>query len=706
MTDDFELNDRELLQLHQLKTADYWHTKQFARKTEEANPSAARKKMPSKWRMTRGVELYSWQRECLEKYAGSGIVNVVTGAGKTLFALALMEKLQAAQKDLKVLIVVPTIVLMEQWFDVIKRHGNLPDRAVGRLGGGYRDSLEDRSILIGVCNSVSAVAGDIGSRYRDRLLFIADECHRYRGEVMRKIFEIRRRYSLGLSATPEVENSQSAVPDESDDVGDADQPPERDEVLTRELGEIFFSLNYDDAVRAGFLPEFEIRHVGLPLGGDESILYRRLSDEITDLRDRLFTIFPDAPRGGELSGWVTMKLNRGKLGEDASAACAQYIGKVADRKTLLYHAAGREAAVVRFLRSHLKKDRKTQVIMFHERIDEVMRLYNILVRSNIAAVAEHSELSDGLRGESISLFRRGIARVIVSGKALIEGFDAPAADCGINVASSGSRTQAIQSIGRILRKSGEEQTGLIIRFYIRGTTDENIYRKMDFSKLTGARRNRYFYWDPFDDEAEIFDDEHPAPPHSPLPTEAELNWSDIEPGDHLEFDADGRDFQLDGRDNLYCRIGSEKKFVENPQDLLERLKPFRDVMRNNYLRQTSSNRIFIRGGGEDRWYWIYCGKVAQPFRIAENPPVVEEFKLVLFHGRRKVQQARPVNGVARNIPEPHAQRILDAVDALPPEIGRGLKKLYVADGTRVFCRVANTEHPVCDLDAPWNVKSE
>ena len=704
MANDFELGNKELLLLHQLQTADFWSRRE--KQAREENAPADGRKMPAKWRMTRGVELYSWQRECLEKYTGRGIAHVVTGAGKTLFALALIEKLQSEQKDLKVLIVVPTIVLMKQWFDVLIRHGNLPASAIGRLGGGWKDSLDDCRILIGVCNSVAASAEKIGSRFADRLLFIADECHRYRGEVMRQIFDIGRKYSLGLSATPDVEPGGAASDDDDDETAlSASSPAESGDVLSRELGEIFYTLNYDDAVRAHFLPEFEIRHVGLPLTREENADYRRLSDEVTNLRDRLFTIFPDAPRGGELSGWASRKLERGKLGEDAAAVCAQYIAKVAERTTLLYHAVNREIAVVRFLREHLKLDRKTQVILFHQRIEEIMRLYRILVDKKISAVAEHSKLSDQLRGNSISLFRRGIARVIVSGKSLIEGFDAPAADCGINVASSGSSTQAIQSIGRILRKSGQEQAGLIIRFYIRGTTDENIYRKLDFATLTGAKRNRYFHWDPQNEAADIFADERPAPPFSPLPGENDLDWPNICPGDRLEFEADGQDFQLDDRDNLFCRLhGMKKSFIENPQNILECLQPFRETMRNNYLRQTSSGRIFLRqhDEGDDRWYWIYCGKTAELFRPKEPSAAVEEFRLRTFRGRRIIQQARAVDGVARNLPEPHAQKIFAALDALPPELAGRLRKIYIADGVDVFFPDAGAEHHLCLLESPWN----
>ena len=70
---------------------------------------------------------------------------MVTGAGKTLLALFIAELLQNTEdKDLRLVIIVPTIVLMHQWYDAILEHGNVPAEAIGRLGGGYDEGFEWR----------------------------------------------------------------------------------------------------------------------------------------------------------------------------------------------------------------------------------------------------------------------------------------------------------------------------------------------------------------------------------------------------------------------------------------------------------------------------------------------------------------------------------------------------------------------------------
>ena len=97
--------------------------------------------------------------------------------------------------------------------------------------------------------------------------------------------------------------------------------------------------------------------------------------------------------------------------------------------------------------------------------------------NNLPVVLEHSDLSKRLRDENIDLFRRDIAKIIVSAKSLVEGFNVPSADLGIIAASSGSPRQRIQSLGRLLRKSGKDDSlATVFVLYIKDTEDEAIYQ--------------------------------------------------------------------------------------------------------------------------------------------------------------------------------------------------------------------------------------
>jgi superfamily II DNA or RNA helicase len=91
---------KEELLLHNLQTKKYWFEKN---KDTEGIASSKKKKtkpIPEKWEMLKGIQLYDWQKEAVESWfkEKKGIIKVVTGAGKTILALSIIEKLQEKEK--------------------------------------------------------------------------------------------------------------------------------------------------------------------------------------------------------------------------------------------------------------------------------------------------------------------------------------------------------------------------------------------------------------------------------------------------------------------------------------------------------------------------------------------------------------------------------------------------------------------------------
>jgi len=61
----------------------------------------------------------SWQSKALEAWkraSNRGVVQVVTGGGKTIFAQMCMLELLNYNPDVRFLILVPTTSLMDQWY--------------------------------------------------------------------------------------------------------------------------------------------------------------------------------------------------------------------------------------------------------------------------------------------------------------------------------------------------------------------------------------------------------------------------------------------------------------------------------------------------------------------------------------------------------------------------------------------------------------
>src|SRR5258708_11227982 len=154
--------DAEALHLHQLRLLEWMVTSGRKRFVDDAQPAVPHQpaETPDAWELTKGVEPHPWQHQCMLKWRkndGRGTVKVVTGAGKTMLALFIAQLVQNTEdKDLHLVVVVPTIVLMHQWYDAILRHGNVPPEAIGRLGGGYDEGfIGGKRILISVLASAS-----------------------------------------------------------------------------------------------------------------------------------------------------------------------------------------------------------------------------------------------------------------------------------------------------------------------------------------------------------------------------------------------------------------------------------------------------------------------------------------------------------------------------------------------------------------------
>ena len=436
----FAMSPADQVLRQQLNILDYWseQAREKARETGTHVPidlAVMPSSLPDRWSLSRGVELRAWQKACRDKWFKSGkrgVIKVVTGAGKTVLACGIIEQLQNSEApQLRVAIVVPTVVLLAQWYELLTEHSNLPPGAVGRLGGGYQDKFDGAvRILVCVLNSAASKLSKLVASLTAPLLLIVDECHRAGATQMSEVFQTRRTYNLGLSATPERE-VDAAEDEEAVLVDTEPDEPENfdDSLLGQELGPIIFELGYLEALKEGILARFQLQHYGLPLEPQERVRYERMSREITDLRRSLQSqVKGRGMDGGALVGWARKVASRG--GSALSTQAANYVALTGQRKQLVYHAKARALAVERLVEQALADAEDTRILLFHESVAEVMRIFALLRQKGVPVVAEHSQLPDALRAESLHLFRTGAARVLVSARSLIEGFDVPAADGG------------------------------------------------------------------------------------------------------------------------------------------------------------------------------------------------------------------------------------------------------------------------------------
>lgn len=625
--------EAEALRLHQLRLLEWMVTAERKPVMDDGQPAASQEPavIPDVWKLTKGVEPLPWQQECIAKWRkkkGRGTVKVVTGAGKTILALLIAEMVQNTEdKDLHVGIIVPTIVLMHQWYDAIMQHGNVPAGAIGRLGGGHDEGFAGgKRILVTVLASASERLARLvtEANIEEHLMLIADECHHAGASEMSKALKTKCGWSLGLSATPEREDDDDAGYDQS--------------FLGRRLGPIIYEFNLADALREGLVPKFTINHYGLSMTANERQHYEALSRSITDAISQL-KAQRDSRSDGDFFSWARSVASRNQ--GDMGATAARFISDVSKRRELLNHMQARRIAVIQLIQREFSINPEARVILFHESIADVMDLFARLYQRGLKVIAEHSDLPASYRETGLDHFRKGIARIIVSARSLIEGFNVPAVDVGIIVASSGSVRQRIQSLGRVLRRhrgpNGEEKTSCIHVLYAADSVEENIYTKLDWYEATGVDSNKFYLWD-----LEMEPERREGPPRTPLPTDEQIASDTLEPGSRYPGQYEGVELTCDSQRNI---TNADGKYAMDTAEIAEAILKvkgsggkFRITPKRHY--------VLVRVPSDEEWETLYVTQVARALRfdVPTRMPSWNE-EAVKWGSRARIGDPYPFTGI-------------------------------------------------------------
>ena len=415
------------------------------------------------WKLS--VELYRWQKEAKKAWwenNGKGIVKVVTGAGKTIFALSLISDLfnSEAYKDggLRVIIIVPTTVLLDQWLIETMDKLHIPRINMGVFYGKEKENVEDKNILIYVINSVRRYLKEHYERFfkHDDLFLIADECHRYGSKENSKIFEIHFSYTLGLSATPERYGDYGF-----------------EEKLVPNLGNVIYTYSYSDALKDGIIPPYKIIRLMVHLTSSEEYLYQELTEKINKITRVLISKYPELKKSSHIN--FVKHLN--KLHEKTDdELITRYVALLNQRKSVI-HLSKSKLYALKWL---FNEERlcKEKVLIFHERIEIAEHIFKYLRESGFAAGIYHSKMPVKERLASISEFKDGKINILIACRALDEGFDVPAAETGIIVAGTSSVRQWIQRMGRILRKSPSKEYSKIYVLFV-DRVEKDVFTQKD-----------------------------------------------------------------------------------------------------------------------------------------------------------------------------------------------------------------------------------
>ena len=143
-----------------------------------------------------------WQSQALAAWSLDmrGIAKVVTGGGKTSFAMMCIEQYFSSTPNGSCTVLVPSIALLDQWYVDFLSDTDIGDDEISIYGGGSKPKNPSK-INILTLNTARDLASEI---INEGDMLIVDECHRAASpENSRAITHEFSIFTLGLSATPE-----------------------------------------------------------------------------------------------------------------------------------------------------------------------------------------------------------------------------------------------------------------------------------------------------------------------------------------------------------------------------------------------------------------------------------------------------------------------------------------------------------------------
>lgn len=374
------------------------------------------------------VEPRGWQIEALRlwKHDMRGVVRVVTGGGKTIFAELCITAFRERYPDGGVIIVVPTTALLDQWVVSLTEDLRVPSAEIACYGANEKPN-EAGVVNVLVINTARAIAPKL-SKKRPCLL-IVDECHRAGSAKNALALQGSYAAALGLSATPERDYDQGF-----------------DDLVRPVLGPIIFDYSYVNAARDSIISPFALHNVRVAMLTDEQNAFNKLTQRIAQER---------------------AKIAKGRGSEDRLVRLLQ------QRGGLLASVTMRIPVAVKLAEQHLGQ----RTIIFHERVDAANKLKSILSARSRSVTIYHTGIAPAIRRDNLRLYRRGVYDILVCCRALDEGINVPETAVAIIASSTASIRQRVQRLGRVLRPAKGKDFANIYTIYASNVEEDRLKKE-------------------------------------------------------------------------------------------------------------------------------------------------------------------------------------------------------------------------------------
>ncbi len=378
---------------------------------------------PTGWKLNNTRTPRPYQRLALQKWIAGGRKGVVvmpTGTGKTFASFLCIENVGRPT-----MVVTPKIDLMVQWARELENSFNVE---VGMVGAG---EFNYQPLTVTTYDSAYIHLEKWANRFG---LVIFDECHHLPGPSYSEAANAGMApFRLGLTATPERADGA-------------------DEITSQLIGPIVYRMDITDAA-GEFLAPYEARVVPVELTQEEAETYAKCREDYKQFV---------AMRGINMSapdGFKRFLFEASKTPEGWAAARA-----FREQKRIMQAPSGK----FKLLEGLLEKHATDRILIFtadNATVYRIARTYLIPAMTNQTKPKERKSI--------LEKFHSGEYSAVVTCQVLNEGVDVPAANVGIVLSGTGSTTENVQRLGRILRKHGEKQA-VLYEVITRGTAEEFV----------------------------------------------------------------------------------------------------------------------------------------------------------------------------------------------------------------------------------------
>jgi superfamily II DNA or RNA helicase len=376
-----------------------------------------------------------WQSAALERWSSAhkGVVSVVTGGGKTIFAFLCMDAFSREHPTGRYIILVPTITLLDQWYVSLQEDFGVAETEIACFSSQEKASKPAKINLL-VINTGRTTVKRLSQG--QPCFLIVDECHRAGSPENAKALAGTFSAALGLSATPEREYDEGFQ-----------------KYVVPALGPVIFEYDYVQAFQDEVITPFDLINVQIQFLPHEKEEYDKLTRRVAVL------------------------FNKAKTDSEAEVKLKFVLQK---RAGISAQARMRIPVAARIVDEH----RGTRTIIFHERVNAATTLYTILKKRNHSVCLYHSKIAPNWRRDNLRLFRQGVFDVLVSCRALDEGMNVPETAVAVIASSTASQRQRIQRLGRVLRPARGKSKATIYTLF--ATEQEKIRLTNEAERLEGV----------------------------------------------------------------------------------------------------------------------------------------------------------------------------------------------------------------------------